>query len=305
VWSSSRSRDSRCWPLKTSEFSSTVADEGRIATFTERLIASCASRGSHVCIGLDPDVGTLPQGFRRDPEDVLRFVTGIIEATSGAAAAYKPNSAFYEALGAPGFEVLQAVIAAVPRDIPVILDAKRGDVGNTAVRYAQAAFDVFGASAVTVNPYLGKDSLAPFIDRADRGVFILCRTSNPGAADLQDLRVGERPLYREVARQAREWNINGNVGLVAGATWPEELAAVRAECPGMPILIPGVGAQGGDIAAAIEAVAASDGSEPFLLSSSRAITNASSGADFQDAAADAAHELRDRIQRVLEKPAAP
>jgi orotidine-5'-phosphate decarboxylase len=195
-------------------------------------------------------------------------------------------------------EVLQAVIAAVPSDIPVILDAKRGDVGNTAVRYAQAAFDVMGASAVTVSPYLGQDSLKPFTDRAEKGVFILCRTSNPGAADLQDLHVGDHPVYLRVAHLAREWNLNGNIGLVAGATWPEELAAIRAECPGMPLLIPGVGAQGGDITAAIRAVAG-DGDQPFLLASSRAILNASSGQDFQHAAADAARELRDRIAAAL------
>lgn len=267
--------------------------------FRDLLLASCDARQSHVCIGLDPDVGALPAGFNRDAEDVLRFLTGIIEATHDVAAAYKPNSAFFEVLGAEGWEVLQAVIAAVPSDIPVILDAKRGDVGNTAVRYAQAAFDVLGASAVTVNPYLGGDSLRPFLNRASKGIFILCRTSNPGAADLQDLHVGERPLYRHVARLARELNILGNVGLVAGATWPEELAAVREDCPGMPLLIPGVGAQGGDIAAAIKAVAGGDGEQPFLLSSSRAIVNASSGIDFQEAASGAAHDLRDRINAAL------
>jgi orotidine-5'-phosphate decarboxylase len=268
-------------------------------SFRDLLMASCATRTSHVCIGLDPDIGALPDGFNHDADDVLRFLTAIIEATSDVAAAYKPNSAFFEVLGAPGWEVLQAVIAAVPSDIPVILDAKRGDVGNTALRYAQAAFDVLGASAVTVNPYLGGDSLRPFLNRAGKGIFVLCRTSNPGAADLQDLHVGERPLYRHVARLAREWNILGNVGLVAGATWPEELAAVREDCPGMPLLIPGVGAQGGDIAAAIKAVAGGDGEQPFLLSSSRAIVNASSGGDFQEAASGAAHELRDRIAAAL------
>ncbi len=277
-----------------------AVQDGSLVSFRDKLRASCATRKSHVCIGLDPDMGSLPQGFNRDPDDVLRFLTGIIEATVEVAAAYKPNSAFYEAMGAPGMEVLQATIAVIPSDIPVILDAKRGDVGNTAARYSQAAFDVFGASAVTVNPYLGEDSLRPFVNRADRGVFVLCRTSNPGAADLQDLHLDDgHPLYRRVAYLAKQWNILGNIGLVAGATWPEELAVIREECPGMPLLIPGVGAQGGDVGAAIKAVAGEGGDQPFLLASSRAIVNASRGSDFQEAAADRAHELRDRIAAAL------
>jgi orotidine-5'-phosphate decarboxylase len=277
-----------------------TVEHDRLLTFRERLLSACATHSSHVCVGLDPDINTLPDGFNRDAEDVLRFCTAIIEATVDVVAAYKPNAAFFEVLGAPGWEVLQAVIAAVPRDIPVILDAKRSDVGNSARRYADSAFDVLGATAVTVSPYLGEDSLKPFTDRADRGVFILCRTSNPGAGDLQDLHVESgRPLYREVAHLASQWNTNGNIGLVAGATWPEELAAVREECPEMPLLIPGVGAQGGDITAAIRAVAGEGGEQPFLLSSSRAILNASVGPDFQHAAADKARELRDRIAEAL------
>ena len=280
--------------------STEAVDEGPLTSFRDKLAASCKARSSHVCVGIDPDMSALPEGFNADPDDLLRFVTAIIEATADVAAAYKPNSAFFEVLGAPGMEVLQAVIAAVPADIPVILDAKRGDVGNTAMRYAQAAFDVLGASAVTVNPYLGADSLRPFLNRADRGVFILCRTSNPGAADLQDLHLDDgRPLYRRVARLAKQWNILGNIGLVAGATWPEELAVIREDCPGMPLLIPGVGAQGGDIAAAIKAVGGKGADQPFLLSSSRAIVNASSGQDFQHAAANKASELRDRIAAAL------
>jgi orotidine-5'-phosphate decarboxylase len=229
-------------------------------------------------------------------------VASIVEATVEVAAAYKPNSAFYEALGPPGLEVLQAIIAAIPRDIPVILDFKRGDIANTAERYAEAGFDVYGASAVVVNAYLGGDSLQPFLEREDRGVFILCRTSNPGAADLQDLDVGGRPLYLEVARRAREWDARGNVGLVAGATWPAELRAIREECPGMPILVPGAGAQGGDPAASAQAVAGPDGDQPFLISASRSVMHASRDADYQDAAADAAHELRQEIEEALTGP---
>ena len=276
-----------------------VANGPRLA-FSEVLAASCAAHASRVCIGLDPDVDSLPAGFERTPDDVLRFVTGIIEATAEFAAAYKPNSAFYEVLGPAGMEVLQAVIASVPAGIPVILDAKRGDMGNTAERYATACFDVLGAGAVTVNPYLGFDSVEPFLRRADRGVFILCRTSNPGADDLQELEVEGRPLYLEVARKCREWNTGGNVGLVAGATRPNDLAAVRRECPGMPILVPGVGAQGGDLEAASRAAAGEAGGDLFVINASRSITGAGRDSNFQHAAAEAADNLRQAIIRALE-----
>ena len=267
--------------------------------FTETLAASCLARDSRVCVGLDPDLGSLPTGFDRTPDDVLRFVTAIIEATAQFAAAFKPNSAFYEVLGPPGMEVLQAVIAAVPRGIPVILDAKRGDLGNTAERYASACFDVLGAAAVTVSPYLGRDSLEPFLRRADRGVFVLCRTSNPGADDLQEMIVEGRPLYLEVARKCREWNVNGNVGLVVGATRPADLAAVRRESPGLPLLVPGVGAQGGDLEAATTAAAGESGLDPFVINASRAITGAGRDGHFQHAAAEAADSLRLAINRAL------
>jgi orotidine-5'-phosphate decarboxylase len=265
-------------------------------TFTDSLRATIEASGSRLCVGLDPDLGTLPTEFEPEPDEVLRFVTGIVEATAEFAAAYKPNSAFYEVMGPAGMEVLQAVIASVPKEVPVILDAKRGDIANTDERYAAACFDVYGASAATVSPYLGRDSLEPFIKRADRGVFVLCRTSNPGSGDVQELSVGERPLYLEVAARCREWNTNGNIGLVAGATRPRDIAAIRTECPGMPILIPGVGAQAGDLAGAAAAAAGEGGQEPFLLSASRAIMSASRGADFQHAAADAAKGLRDSIE---------
>jgi orotidine-5'-phosphate decarboxylase len=271
-----------------------VAVEG--LSFTDSLRATIEAWGSRLCVGLDPDLTALPTEFEPEPDEVLRFVTGIIEATAEFAAAYKPNSAFYEVMGPAGMEVLQAVIASVPKEVPVILDAKRGDIANTDERYAAACFDVYGASAATVNPYLGRDSLEPFIRRADRGVFVICRTSNPGSGDVQELSVGERPLYLEVAARCREWNTNGNIGLVAGATRPRDIEAIRAECPGMPILIPGVGAQAGDLEGAAAAAAGKGGQEPFLLSASRAIMSASRGADFQHAAADAAKGLRDSIE---------
>jgi orotidine-5'-phosphate decarboxylase len=265
--------------------------------FTESLVEAVAARRSHLCVGLDPDLTALPTEFEADPDEVLRYITAIVEATVEFAAAYKPNSAFYEVMGPAGMEVLQAVIASVPKEIPVILDVKRGDIDNTDERYASAAFDVFGASAVTVNPYLGGDSLEPFTRRGDRGVFVVCHTSNPGSRDVQELVLaGNRPLYLEVAARCREWNVNRNVGLVAGATFPADLAAIRAECPGMPILVPGVGAQAGDLEEAAKAAAGKGGGEPFLVSASRAISGASRGADFQHAAADVAAGLRDRIE---------
>ncbi|GAC1327815.1 MAG: orotidine-5'-phosphate decarboxylase [Candidatus Dormibacteria bacterium] len=268
--------------------------------FTEALAASCAARASRVCVGLDPDLDALPQGFERTPDDVLRFISAIIEATAQFAAAFKPNSAFYEAMGPAGMEVLQAVIAAVPAGIPVILDAKRGDLGNTAERYASACFDVLGAGAVTVSPYLGEDSLEPFMRRRDRGVFVLCRTSNPGADDLQELLVDGRPLYLEVARRCREWNRQGNVGMVVGATRPGDVALVRRESPGMALLVPGVGAQGGDLESASRAAGGGSRSEPFVVNASRSITGAGRDAHFQHAAAEAADDLRQAINRALE-----
>jgi orotidine-5'-phosphate decarboxylase len=271
-------------------------------SFTETLLATIKSCGSRLCVGLDPDLEALPTEFEPHPDEVLRFVTGIVEATTEFAAAYKPNSAFYEVMGPAGMEVLQAVIASVPKEVPVILDAKRGDIANTDERYATACFDIYGATAATVNPYLGRDSLEPFIRRADRGVFVVCRTSNPGSGDVQGLGVGGRPLYLEVAALCREWNANCNIGLVAGATHPADIAAIRAECPGMPILVPGVGPQAGDLEAAAAAAVADRPDQPFLISASRAIMSASLGADFQHAAADAARGIRDRIEAVSRIP---
>jgi orotidine-5'-phosphate decarboxylase len=272
------------------------AAAGTALSFRERLTASCQVRDSHLCVGLDPDLDLLPSGFHADHDDVLRFVTAIIEATAEFAAAYKPNSAFYEVMGPAGMEVLQAVIASVPADTPVILDAKRGDISYTNERYARAAFEVFGAGAVTVSPYLGRESIETFTDYQDRGVFVLCRTSNPGAADVQDIEVGGRPLFLEIARLCKEWDRNRNIGLVVGATWPEQLAAVRAEVPEMPILVPGAGAQGGDVEASARAAGGSAGDAPFVLSSSRSVMHAGRDHDFQHAAADAARKLRDQIR---------
>jgi orotidine-5'-phosphate decarboxylase len=264
--------------------------------FSERLTMTIRQQRSLLCVGLDPEPERLPDAVLRAPDPVLAFNRAIIAATADLVCAYKPNLAFYEALGPRGLLTLEATLRAIPAHTLVIADAKRGDIGNSARLYARAAFEAFGFDAVTVNPYLGADSVAPFLEYADRGVFLLCRTSNPGARDLQD-RPGRdgRPLYEAVALAAQEWNVHGNCGLVVGATYPRELQAIRALCPDMPFLIPGVGAQGGDLEASVRAgvTAAGDGA---LIAASRAVLYASAGADFADVARQVAMELRDAIE---------
>lgn len=215
-------------------------------SFNARLDLAMQATGSLVCVGLDPQ----PERLEGPVAD---FCRRIVDATWRSAVAYKPNIAFFEALGPDGLRDLITVLGHVPDGRLMILDAKRGDIGSTAEAYARAVFGVYGADAVTVSPYLGRDSVAPFLVDAARGAFVLCHTSNPGAGDFQALDVGGRPLYLEVARQARAWNDRGNVGLVVGATYPDALAAVRAAAPELPFLVPGVGAQGGPLEAAVRA----------------------------------------------------
>lgn len=258
---------------------------------------------SLLCIGLDPHRSDLPEWSGRA---VVEFCLRLIEATADLAAAYKPNSAFFESLGPEGVAALQAVIAAIPEGIPVLLDAKRGDISSTAQAYAEAAFETLGADAITLSPYLGRDSVEPFIADPEKGVFLLCKTSNPGASDLQDLIVtgdgrpatGENPvfrppshvrLYEYVARLASQWNTNDNIGLVVGATQPESLARVRAAAPDVWILAPGVGAQGGDLCAALSAGLRVDGLG-MLIPVSRGISRA-------DDPRRAALELRGSINK--------
>jgi orotidine-5'-phosphate decarboxylase len=226
--------------------------------------------------------------------DVLRFNKAIIEATCDLVCAYKPNLAFYEALGAEGLAILEKTIKYIPDDIPVIGDAKRGDIGNTAKAYAKALFSVLGFDAATVNPYLGFDSIEPFINYQDKGVFILCRTSNRGATDFQNLCTNGLPLYEAVAQKAKEWNIHGNIGLVVGATYPEELKRVRSICPEMPLLIPGIGAQGGDLASAVGYGMDALG-EKAIINVSRQILYASKEKDFAQAARNVAEKIRNQI----------
>jgi orotidine-5'-phosphate decarboxylase len=256
--------------------------------FTDKLLNASRKNKSWLCIGLDPDPELMPG------VDVLQFNKAIIEATSDLVCAYKPNLAFYEALGIEGLATLEKTVKYIPGDIPVIGDAKRGDIGNTAKAYARALFSVLGFDAATVNPYLGYDSIEPFINYQDNGVFILCRTSNRGAADFQNLRTNGLPLYEAVAQKAKEWNIHGNIGLVVGATYPEELKRVRSICPEMCLLIPGIGAQGGDLASAVGYGVDARG-EKAIINVSRQILYASKEKDFAQAARTMAEKIRKQI----------
>ena len=267
-------------------------------SFMQTLRDRWSSANSLVCVGLDPEPAKFPAKFANDPDAVFAFCRDVVDATVQYACCFKPQIAYFAARRAEdALARLIAHIHGAHPGIPVILDSKRGDIGSTAQHYAIEAFDRYAADAVTANPYLGRDSLQPFLDRSDRGVVILCRTSNPGAADLQDLVVDGRPLYQHVAEKvARQWNGHGNCALVVGATWPEQLREVRAIVGDMPLLIPGVGAQGGDVEAVIRNGKAVDGAG-LIVSSSRAILYASGGDDFADAAGSAAKALRDEINR--------
>ena len=267
-------------------------------SFQEKFASASTRNQSMLCVGLDPQPDRLPIS------DVRAFCRAIIHATEDLVCAYKPQAAFFEALGPDGWQILQDVIADVPAEIPVLLDAKRGDVPHTAQAYADACFDVLGADAVTVNPYLGADAVHPFLARPDRTAFILCRTSNAGAPDIQDLLVDGEPLYLRVAALAREWSApHNNAGLVVGATYPSELAAVRKRCPRMPLLLPGVGAQQGDLRAAVQAGLDADGGG-ILVGASRSVLYASSGSDFAGAARAEAQRLRDAINAACPAPRA-
>lgn len=232
-----------------------------MTSYLDRLGARTAATGSVLCVGIDPDPAALPAGFPQTVAGVERFARLILEAALPHATAVKPNLAFFEALGSAGIAALERLRAAVPADVPFVADAKRGDIGSTAGRQAVALFDVLGADAVTVNPYLGEEAIAPLLERSDRFAYVLCRTSNPGAGELQALAVGggagwgpgagtgdaAEPLWARVARIATGWGPGGTVGLVVGATAPAELAAVREIAPGLAFLVPGVGAQGGEV----------------------------------------------------------
>ena len=270
-----------------------------MSTFLKRLDRACQANRSLVCVGLDPDPNRLPV------PDVVDFNRAIVDATSDLVCAYKLNTAFYQALGLPGLQALRSAVEYIHQaapDILVIGDGKWGDVGPSGQAYARAAFDVWGFDAVTVNAWGGLDSIAPFTEDAERGVFIWCRGSNTGSADLQDLIVntgeGPIPVYQHLAALSQVWNRAGNIGLVVGATYPRQLEAVRAICPDMPILIPGVGAQGGDLEAAVQ-LGTDQRGRLAIISSSRAIIYASEGPEFARDARAKAEELRRDINQVL------
>jgi orotidine-5'-phosphate decarboxylase len=267
--------------------------------FIDKLRARWRDADSLLCVGLDPDPAKFPDRFVDDPDALFAFCRDISDATAEYACAFKPQIAYFAAHN-DGEAQLQRLIAhlnGAHPDVPVILDAKRGDIGSTAEQYATEAFERFGADAVTLNPYMGRDSASPFLQYNERGCVFLCHTSNPGARDFQELLVDGAPLYQHIARTiAGEWNGDGNCALVVGATFPEELKVIRGIVGDMPLLIPGVGAQGGDVEAVVRNGRSADGTG-LLINSSRGILYASSGAGYAEAAADAARELRDQINR--------
>ena len=270
-----------------------------MSVFVDKIRQACLSSRSLLCVGLDPDPDMMPVS------DVFEFNREIVDATAGVASAYKPNLAFYEALGTAGMKALEDTIAHIRNatgDAIIIGDAKRGDIGPSARAYARAMFDVWGFDGITANAWGGADSIEPFLEDETRGVFVWCRGSNPGSADFQDIETGPTdkaiPLYQRMALACSEWNARGNIGLVVGATVTEQLAAVRGLCPEMPLLVPGVGAQGGDLESAVRAGVDANG-RLALINSSRGIIYASRGRDFATAAGRAARNLRDSINAVL------
>ena len=269
-----------------------------MASLRERLRHVSEANRTLLCVGLDPDPASMAV------PDVADFNRAIVDATADLVCAYKPNLAFYEALGSAGIVALERTVAHIRErapDVVVIADAKRGDMASSSARYARALFETWRFDAATVNGYQGGEALEPFLDYEDKGVFVLCKTSNPGASEFQDIVLASgRRLFEEVACRAAEWNTRGNVGLVVGATYPDDLATVRGICPDMPVLLPGVGAQGGDLEASVKAGVDSDG-RGLVVSSSRGVIYASrEPADFATAARSAAVELRSRIAAVLE-----
>lgn len=265
--------------------------------FTEKLSRLWHDDNTLLCVGLDPNPSRFPKELQGDPEAVLKFCTGIVDATHDLVCAFKPQIAYF-ASSRGGEEVLEAVIRHIHEhhpDIPVILDAKRGDIGSTAEHYAREAFERYDADCVTLSPFMGFDTIQPYLSYADRGAFVLCRTSNKGGDDFQMLEVNGEKIYERIARlAATEWNVSGQLGLVVGATYPNELANVRRIAPDLPLLVPGIGAQGGDIDAAVRAgvTARKDG---MVINSGRAILYASAEDDWREAARKAAIATRDAI----------
>jgi orotidine-5'-phosphate decarboxylase len=269
-------------------------------TFIESLNAAWTRTRSLLCVGLDPEPARFPGALAGRSDAIFDFCRAIVDATAPFVCSFKPQIAYFAAHRAEDqLEQLIAHIHVAHPGLPVILDAKRGDIGSTAEQYAREAFERYRADAVTVNPYMGFDSIQPYLEHAGKGVIVLCRTSNPGGSDLQFLDVDGRPLYQVVARLAAEkWNAGGQLGLVVGATFPREIEVVRGIVGDMPLLIPGIGAQGGDVEATVRAGRTLHGSG-MLINSSRGVIYAGGGEDFADAAAGAARNTRDGINRYL------
>jgi orotidine-5'-phosphate decarboxylase len=263
-------------------------------TFTQKLDAISRKNNSLVCVGLDTDPAKIPACLASEANPVLAFNRAIIDATAGLVQSYKLNLAFYEALGAKAYETVAATLEAIPRDVVTIGDGKRGDIGNTSGMYASALFDAYGFDAVTVAPYMGSDSVSPFLAYAEKGVFILALTSNSGSRDFQYLEVGGEPLYMHVVRRILDWNTAGNCGLVVGATHPSELARIRATVGDLPILIPGLGAQGGEMEQSVRSGVDARGMRA-VFNSSRAILYAGKGEDYAQKAREAAIAFRNDI----------
>ena len=273
----------------------------RSNSFNQQLQSAWASQGSMLCIGFDPDPKRLPLSLQGKPEGIFEFCRDIADATADLVCAFKPQFAYFASQRAEAqLEKLIRHLKDKYPHIPVILDSKRGDIGSTADHYALEAFERYGADAITVNPYMGFDTIEPYLKHAGKGVIVLCRTSNPGGSDLQFLNVSPKgePLYLHIAKlAATQWNSSGQIGLVVGATFPEEISKVRAIVGEMPLLIPGIGAQGGDMEATVKA-----GSIPgkpgagMIINSSRAILYASSGNDFALAARNVAQSTRDALR---------
>jgi len=274
-------------------------------TFLDMLGAAERRNGSMLCVGLDPEPARFPAALRGDASKIYDFCAAIVEATADLVIAWKPQIAYFAAHRAEDqLEKLLAHMRRVSPNVPVILDAKRGDIGSTAEQYAKEAFERYGADAVTLSPFMGFDSIQPYLQYHGKGAFLLCRTSNPGGDDLQAQRLasvpGEPLVYEHIAGLAQgPWNSNGQLGLVVGATYPAEIERVRAVAPTVPLLIPGVGAQGGDAAATVKAGWRADGrgvtTAPIVVSSSRAVLYASQGADYAAAAREVARQTRDLL----------
>ncbi len=295
--------------------------------FKEKLLAAAETNKSWLCVGLDPDLSKIPAEFGSGATAVKGFCQAVIEATCDLVCAYKPNAAFFEALGPQGWEALIQTVTSVPANIPVILDFKRGDIGNTAQMYARSAYDIIGADAVTLSPYLGRDSIEPFLKYSDKGAFILCLTSNPSASELQKkfimledppsganltaqakaksfaefFRISTRELYVYIAQLSMEWNGNDNIGLVVGATSPEELETVRKLVGNdVPILVPGIGTQGGDLESAVKA-GSGDAGKLAIINISRSIIYGGGQGDFKNRVRETAYSYRGQIAAAAKK----